>query len=116
MGQILSYLEPEPEHNEVVLVPPLFERDHKGRSRLSKSSYDFLFCKPNLRWLFNDYLPCGLKSLLHFSPPEDPRVSVTVRLGLADAGLDSLRDVQIGNLQEGMYEAWPRHFTIALPY
>ena len=102
MGQILSYFEPEPEHNEVVLVPPLFERDHKGRSRLAKSSYDFLFCKPNLRWLFNDYLPCGLKSLLHFSPPEDPRVSVTVRL-TSDAGLgDSIRDVHIGDLQSGV--------------
>lgn len=102
MGQILSYLEPD-QHNDVVLVPPLFERDHKGRSRLAKSSYDFLFCKQNLRWLFHDYLPCGLKSLLHFSPPEDPRISVSVRLG-ADAGLGgtSWKDVQIGNLQKGV--------------
>ena len=69
------------EIDEVVLVPPLFERDHKGRSRLAKSSYDFLFCKPNLRWLFNDYLPIGAaKSILYFSPPEDPRISVTARL------------------------------------
>ena len=85
------------EHNEVVLVPPLFERDHKGRSRLAKSSYDFLFCKPNLRWLYNDYLPCGMKSLLHFSPPEDPRISLTARLTASTRVGDDLRHVELGN-------------------
>ena len=81
MGAAASFLLGDKEEiNEVVLVPPLFERDHKGRSRLAKSSYDFLFIKPNLRWLFNDYLPVGaVKSILYFSPPEDPRISVTAR-------------------------------------
>ena len=81
MGAAASFLlGGKDETHEVVLVPPLFERDHKGRSRLAKSSYDFLFIKPNLRWLFNDYLPVGaVKSILYFSPPEDPRISVTAR-------------------------------------
>ena len=82
--------------------PPLFERDHKGRSRLAKSSYDFLFCKPNLRWLFNDYLPCGFKSLLHFSPP---RGSTCERDGEAGAPMrkwgHSFRTVQIGSFKSG---------------
>lgn len=43
MGQLLSSLlgmaeaEPPP---SVVLVPPLLERERKGRSRFAKSSYD----------------------------------------------------------------------------
>lgn len=40
----------------LVLVPPLFERDLRGRSRMAKSSYDWLFCKPGLKWLFRDYI------------------------------------------------------------
>ena len=52
----------------------------QGRSRMAKSSYDFLFCKAQLKWLFNDYLRPGGRSLLHFSPAEDPRISVTARL------------------------------------
>ncbi|KAK9838327.1 hypothetical protein WJX81_004859 [Elliptochloris bilobata] len=78
MGQILSA--EQEQVSEVVLVPPLFERDHKGRSRMAKSSYDFLFCKAQLKWLFNDYLRPGGRSLLHFSPAEDPRMSITARL------------------------------------
>ena len=40
----------------LVLVPPLFERDFRGRSRMTGSSYDWMFCKPGLKWLFNDYI------------------------------------------------------------
>ena len=107
MGQILSYLEPEL-HNEVVLVPPLFERDHKGRSRLSKSSYDFLFCKPNLRWIFNDYLPCGLKTLLHFSPPEGRRRDYTFNFSSAFCfakrkGRDEISETGFPNMSSDTY-------------
>ena len=101
MGIVTSLLfDAKDEINEVVLVPPLFERDHKGRSRLAKSSYDFLFCKPNLRWLFNDYLPIGAaKSILYFSPPEDPRISVTARL---KASVKSgSKSVQLGDSKYG---------------
>lgn len=102
MGVVYSLLAPEKiEKNEVVLVPPLFERDHKGRSRLAKSSYDFLFCKPNLRWLFNDYLPCGVKSLLHFSPPDDPRISLTARLAASTNVKDSIKHLELGNNHYG---------------
>ena len=41
-----EYHQPKP---KLVLVPPLFERDHRGRSRMAKSSYDWLFAKPALR-------------------------------------------------------------------
>jgi hypothetical protein len=34
---------------KTVLVPPMFERDLKARSRMVKSSYDYLFAKPSLR-------------------------------------------------------------------
>ncbi len=124
MGQVLS----QPEVNEVVLVPPLFERDHKvgpshgvlilrsvssgttytrsrrrvlgqqGRSRMAKSSYDFLFCKAQLRWLFNDYMRPGGRSLLHFSPSEDPRLSVTARLR-TDIEREHLGDHSTGALE-----------------
>ena len=40
----------------LVLVPPLFERDFRGRSRMTASAYDWMFCKPGLKWLFNDYI------------------------------------------------------------
>ena len=43
----------------VVLVPPLFERDFRGRSRMTRSAYDWMFCKPGLKWLFNDYIRNG---------------------------------------------------------
>lgn len=45
-----------PEPPRVVLVPPLFERDYKGRSRMAKSSYDTGFNKLRMKWLFNEYL------------------------------------------------------------
>jgi len=63
----------------VVLVPPLFERDHRGRSRMANSSYDFLFAKPALKWLFHDYIDNNAHALLRLSPGEDPRVSITAR-------------------------------------
>ena len=63
----------------VVLVPPLFERDHRGRSRMANSSYDFLFAKPALKWLFHDYVDNNAHALLRLSPGEDPRVSITAR-------------------------------------
>jgi len=100
MGAVASLFSDKDEIHDVVLVPPLFERDHKGRSRLAKSSYDFLFIKPNLRWLFNDYLPVGAaKSILYFSPPEDPRISVTARFR---ASLDSGKKyVRLGDSKYG---------------
>lgn len=63
----------------VVLVPPLFERDHRGRSRMANSSYDWLFAKPALRWLFHDYIDNNAHALLRLSPGEDPRISITAR-------------------------------------
>lgn len=47
----------------------------------TRSSYDTLFCKPALRWLFQDYLSEGLQSVMRFAPPEDPKVSVNFRFG-----------------------------------
>ena len=57
MGSSQSSAEkPPPQPKGLVLVPPLFERDHRGRSRMTGSSYDWMFCKPGLKWLFNDYM------------------------------------------------------------
>jgi hypothetical protein len=72
-----EYYQPKP---KLVLVPPLFERDHRGRSRMAKSSYDWLFAKPALRWLFHDYLDNGARAIMRISPTEDPRISITARL------------------------------------
>ncbi|GBF92274.1 hypothetical protein Rsub_05357 [Raphidocelis subcapitata] len=81
---------------KTVLVPPLFERDLKARSRMVKSSYDYQFAKPALRWLFNDYYGEGLNSVLYFAPTVDPRVSVKAKIGSADAGTLCLRFQPLG--------------------
>ena len=67
----------------VVLVPPLFERDYRGRSRMVKSSFDYAFGKPLLKWLFHDYLWPGAGARLDLRPAEDPRLVTRLRL-LAD--------------------------------
>jgi hypothetical protein len=72
---------------QTILCPPLFERDLKARSRLAKSSYDYLFAKPALRWLLGDYFDNGLNSVLFFAPPLDPRISVKAKLGNSAAVL-----------------------------
>jgi hypothetical protein len=41
---------------KTVLVPPMFERDLKARSRMVKSSYDYLFAKPSLRCCYNMHI------------------------------------------------------------
>lgn len=41
------------------------------------------FARPQLALLFGDYLGPDLRSILYFSPPDDQRVSVTAKLGVA---------------------------------
>jgi hypothetical protein len=41
-----------------------------------------LFGKPALAQLFGDYLGSDIRGLIHFSPPEDQRISVTAKLGV----------------------------------
>ena len=65
--------------DSLILVPPLLERDHRGRSRMTKSSFDIQFSKLQLKWLFNDYLWPDATSLLRFSPPEDKRITAKAR-------------------------------------
>eukprot|EP00878_Enallax_costatus_P040968 GHUV01047391.1.p1 GENE.GHUV01047391.1~~GHUV01047391.1.p1 ORF type:complete len:156 (+),score=10.99 GHUV01047391.1:199-666(+) len=76
---------------KTVLVPPMFERDLKARSRMVKSSYDYLFAKPSLRWLFEDYMNTGLNTVLMFAPSADPRISVKAKLANAGNGMMSIR-------------------------
>ena len=47
---------------------------------MAHSSYDYLFAKPAMRWLLNDYVCPGGRAWLHFRPAEDPRVSVNADL------------------------------------
>ncbi|KAI8467554.1 MAG: hypothetical protein J3K34DRAFT_430110 [Monoraphidium minutum] len=84
---------------KTVLVPPLFERDLKARSRMVKSSYDYQFAKPALRWLFEDYYGTGINSVLYFAPSADPRVSVKAKIGSEDAGTLSLRFQPLGAVE-----------------
>jgi hypothetical protein len=87
MGINFSALYAQPrEKPKTVLVPPYFERDLKARSRMVKSSYDYLFGKPSLRWLFSDYFGEQLNAVLYFAPSADPRISVKAKLGASDAG------------------------------
>jgi len=46
---------------------------------MANSSYDWLFAKPALKWLFHDYIDNNAHALLRLSPGEDPRVSITAR-------------------------------------
>ena len=46
---------------------------------MANSSYDWLFAKPALRWLFYDYIDNNAHAILRLSPGEDPRVSITAR-------------------------------------
>lgn len=46
---------------------------------MANSSYDWLFAKPALRWLFHDYIDNNAHALLRLSPGEDPRISITAR-------------------------------------
>jgi hypothetical protein len=88
MGLDFSKVLPGPrEKPKTILVPPMFERDLKARSRMVKSSYDYLFAKPSLRWLFEDYFGTGLNTVLMFAPSADPRISVKAKLGTAEAGM-----------------------------
>ncbi|GAB4816115.1 hypothetical protein N2152v2_003161 [Parachlorella kessleri] len=89
MGSFFSsFATPEVPPN-VVLVPPLLDRERKGRSRFAKSSYDRLFAKPQLNILFGDYLAQDVRGLLHFTPPEDERISVLAKLGVPQRGGES---------------------------
>jgi hypothetical protein len=93
MGQVMSQGEAPP---PVVLVPPLFERDLRLRTRMAHSSYDYMFGKPAMRFLMNDYLQ-GTRGWLNFRPAEDQRVSVAAVLdapntkGLQGTGVVTLR-------------------------
>eukprot|EP00898_Chlorokybus_atmophyticus_P008722 jgi/Chlat1/8851/Chrsp91S08180 len=94
MGNMLMKDEPPP---KVVLVPPLFERDLRGRNRMAKSSYDFLFSKHARARLFGDYFAdtrrAGLQIFLR--PPEDNTVDVMVKLRAREtehAGVDGPPD------------------------
>lgn len=51
-------------------MPPLFERDLRLRSRMAHSSYEYMFAKPAMRFLFDDYVqPLG-RAWLSFRPSE----------------------------------------------
>lgn len=57
------------------------------------------FARPQLELLFGDYLGPDLRSILHFAPPDDPRINVTAKLGLP-------RGIQLGM---GANDASPTH-------
>jgi hypothetical protein len=74
---------PAAKPKKVLLVPPMFERDLRMRSRFSKSSFGYLFAKPSMKWLMADLLDVtGPKAVLHFTPPADPSFTVKAKLSL----------------------------------
>lgn len=73
---------------KIVLVPPMFERDVKDRDRFAYNSYDYLFAKRQLHFLFSDYVQhpgpqrmVPMRGLFRFSPPADTRLSVEADVG-----------------------------------
>lgn len=77
-----------PPPKDLVLVPPLFERDFRGRSRMTGSSYDWMFCKPGLKWLFNDYMrQKDTFGIWRLRPSDDPRLTVHARLSVLNKEL-----------------------------
>ena len=73
---------------DVVLVPPIFERDFRGRSRMAKSGYHYQFGRPALKWLFHDYLQGndGGWSRVDLRPAEDPRVITRLKVAAGAPG------------------------------
>ena len=90
----------------------------------TRSSYDTLFCKPALRWLFQDYLSEGLQSVMRFAPPEDPKVSVNFRFGasLRELGRNSAGEaylLSVGMASSSLHAAQLLHSlagSLALRY
>ncbi|RMZ56210.1 hypothetical protein APUTEX25_002400 [Auxenochlorella protothecoides] len=109
MGNAISWIQGSDLPPSVVLVPPLLERERKGRSRFTKSSYDRQFARPQLELLFGDYLGPDLRSILHFAPPDDPRINVTAKLGLP-------RGIGLGTGQSGTEAAGPAVGSMTLRF
>lgn len=63
---------------------------------MAKSSYDYQFSQPALRWLFNDYMSPNFPATFYFRPPEDPRMSLKGRL---------LPNIALGKLLAGVSPA-----------
>jgi len=76
-----SWTRPEDKEN-VVLVPPLYERIEKGQARFCKPAYPYLFGKPFRQWLFEDYIRVeNVQARLRLQPPDDKRVQVRADVG-----------------------------------
>ena len=69
-------------------MPPIFERDFRGRSRMAKSGYHYQFARPALKWLFHDYLQGndGGWSRVDLRPAEDPRVITRLKVAAGAPG------------------------------
>jgi hypothetical protein len=52
---------------------------------MTGSSYDWMFCKPGLKWLFNDYMRQNEAfGIWRLRPSDDPRLTVHARLSVLD--------------------------------
>lgn len=69
-------------------MPPIFERDFRGRSRMAKSGYHYQFGRPALKWLFHDYLQGndGGWARVDLRPAEDPRVVTRLKVAAGASG------------------------------
>eukprot|EP00894_Picocystis_sp_ML_P000930 jgi/Pico_ML_1/51447/g2476.t1 len=73
-GKAAEHRQREDKEN-VVLVPPLYERFEKGQARFCKPAYPYLFGKPFRQWLFEDYIRVeNVQARLRLQPPDDKRV------------------------------------------
>ena len=80
MGGILS--SPEENRSKVVLVPPLFERQHVDVERFTRSPFspesDF-FHQTQLQRLFENYLKTGFHSKVALSSKQNPNSTFVAR-------------------------------------
>ncbi len=67
------------------MVDPALQGTLPGES-VSAHLMRRLFAKPQLEVLFGDYLSKDVRGLLHFTPPEDERISVLAKLGVPRQG------------------------------
>eukprot|EP00899_Mesostigma_viride_P005525 jgi/Mesvir1/14974/Mv14637-RA.1 len=82
MGNSLTRAAPAPPP-QVMLCPPLFERNILARNRMAECPYDYLFTKYSRSHLFGDYF-CELRKLtgqVLLRSPDDPRLDVCIQVG-----------------------------------
>ena len=68
-----------PRPQKMILIPPTFDRRHSLRNRFTESPFDYLFCKRDLRNLFERHMVDGLRIQMALQPEIPIQASLTRR-------------------------------------